>query len=387
MLKWVRSQRPRHLFAAAFALLVIALLYVARRALLPFVLGTALAYILLPLTNFLNSFLPVQYRRKDLLRGLTVLAVYALVLALIVGVLAFVIPPIADQVQFMAQHLPSLAKKVYSAIPSFVQEWLDRYQAVPDNIQAALQRGIESVVQMLVTAIQTGVFKTVSIVFSTLSFVLGLVVVPLWMFYLLRDQSEMHIWFYRYLPLAYREDVANIVELVDQAMSAYLRGRLILGLSMATMTAIALSLLGVDFALVLGTLMGLMEIIPLLGPVLGAIPIFLVTLASAPSQLLWVLLFIVAAQQFIDYVLVPQVARGTVGLHPALVMLAIVVGSEVGGVWGVLLSVPLTAAALNAARYLLLRVSEAPLSPQEAIARFNNRPPHVRPADQGQAGG
>jgi predicted PurR-regulated permease PerM len=387
MLKWVRSQRPRHLFAAAFALLVVALLYVARRALLPFVLGTALAYILLPLTNFLNSLLPVRYRRKGLLRGLTVLAVYALVLALIVGVLAFVIPPIADQVQFMAQRLPTLAKKVYDAIPSFVQQWLDRYQAVPDNLQAALQRGIESVVQTLVTAIQTGVFKTVSIVFSTLSFVLGLVVVPLWMFFVLRDQPEMRIWFYRYVPPAYREDVANIVELVDQTMSAYLRGRLILGLSMATMTTIALSLLGVDFALVLGTLMGLLEIIPLLGPVLGAIPIFLVTLASAPSQLLWVLLCIVAAQQFIDYVLVPQVARGTVGLHPALVMLAIVVGSEVGGVWGVLLSVPLTAAALNVARYLLLRVSEAPLSPQEARARFNNHPPHARPANQGQSGG
>lgn len=387
MLKWVRSQRPRHLFAAAFALLVVALLYVARRALLPFVLGTVLAYILLPLTNFLNSFLPVQYRQRDLARGLTVLAVYALVLALIVGMLAFVIPPIADQVQFMAQRLPSLAKKAYDAIPSFVQQWLDRYQAVPDNLQAALQRGIESIVQTLFTAIQTGVFKTFNIVFSTLSFVLGLIVVPLWMFYVLRDQPEMRIRFYRYVPPAYREDVANIVELVDQAMSMYLRGRLILGLSMATMTTIALSLLGVDFALVLGTLMGLMEIVPLLGPVLGAIPILLVTLASAPSQLLWVLLLIVVAQQFIDYVLVPQVARGTVGLHPALVVLAIVVGSEVGGVWGVLLSVPLTAAALNVARYLLLRVSEAPLSPQEAMARFNNHPPHVRLTNQGQAGG
>jgi predicted PurR-regulated permease PerM len=296
-----------------------------------------------------------------------------LVLALIVGVLAFVIPPIADQIGFMTQQLPELVKKVYSTAPAFVQDWLARYQAAPQDIQTALQRGISSMLQTLITTLQTGVFKTVSIVFTTLSFVLGLLVIPLWMFFLLRDQPELHLGFHRLVPAKYQEDADVLVGLMDRIMSSYLRGRLILGLSMAIMATAGLLLLGVNFALLLGTVMGLFEIVPLIGPILGAAPIVVVTLATSPSRLLWVILLIMALQQIIDYLLVPQVARGTVGLHPALVMLVIVIGSEIAGVWGVILSVPITAVVRDVTRYLLLRLSDKPVSPQDAIARLDVR--------------
>ena len=373
MMDWLRAQRPKNILLAGLGLLVMALFYVARRALLPFVLGTALAYILLPLIDVINAFLPPRYRHNALVRALTVLVVYLLVLAVIVALLAFVIPPIATQIEFLIQRLPSFAKKVYEAAPAFVQQWLDRYQAVPDNIQAALQRGMESLLQTLITAVQTGVTKSVSLVFSTLSFVLGLVVVPLWMFFLLRDQPDLQEWFYRVLPLGLRDDASSVVKIVDHALSAYLRGRLLLGLSMAIMGTAGLVLLGLDFALLLGTVMGVFEIVPLVGPILGAIPVLVVTLATTPSDLPWVLLLIVAAQQIVDYVLVPLVARDTVRLHPALVMLAIVVGSEVAGVWGVILSVPMTAIVRDVARYLMLRVSETPLQPGDALGRVMAR--------------
>ena len=373
MMDWLRAQRPKNILLAGLGLLVMALFYVARRALLPFVLGTALAYILLPLIDVINAFLPPRYRHNALVRALTVLAVYLLVLAVIVALLAFVIPPIATQIEFLIQRLPSFAKKLYEAAPAFVQQWLDRYQAVPENIQAALQRGMESLLQTLITAVQTGVTKSVSLVFSTLSFVLGLVVVPLWMFFLLRDQPHLQEWFYRVLPLGLRDDASSVVKIVDNALSAYLRGRLLLGLSMAIMGTAGLILLGLDFALLLGTVMGVFEIVPLVGPILGAIPVLVVTLATSPSNLPWVLLLIVAAQQIVDYVLVPLVARDTVRLHPALVMLVIVVGSDVAGVWGVVLSVPMTAIVRDVARYLVLRVSETPLQPGDALGRVMAR--------------
>ena len=373
MMDWLRAQRPKNILLAGLGLLVMVLFYVARRALLPFVLGTALAYILLPLIDVINAFLPPRYRHNALVRALTVLAVYLLVLAVIVALLAFVIPPIATQIEFLIQRLPSFAKKLYEAAPAFVQQWLDRYQAVPENIQAALQRGMESLLQTLITAVQTGVTKSVSLVFSTLSFVLGLVVVPLWMFFLLRDQPHLQEWFYRVLPLGLRDDASSVVKIVDNALSAYLRGRLLLGLSMAIMGTAGLILLGLDFALLLGTVMGVFEIVPLVGPILGAIPVLVVTLATSPSNLPWVLLLIVAAQQIVDYVLVPLVARDTVRLHPALVMLVIVVGSDVAGVWGVVLSVPMTAIVRDVARYLVLRVSETPLQPGDALGQVMAR--------------
>jgi predicted PurR-regulated permease PerM len=373
LINWVKAKRPRDVLVAGLVFLAGLFLYAARRALVPFLVATMLTYVLHPLVEWLTSFLPVRYRRRAGWRGLTVLICYMLVLALVFGVLAFVIPPIGAQVEFLVQRLPSFARTVYRTVPGFVQRWLDRYQDVPENIQAALQRGMETIVQTLVSTVQSGVAKTVALVFSTLSFVLGLVVVPLWMFYLLRDQPNLSAWYRRAVPLGLREDAINIVAIVDQVLSSYLRSRLLLGLSMGIMSTVGLLFLRVDFALLLGTMMGAFEIVPLVGPILGAIPILLVTLATAPSNLLWVILLVLSARQIVDYLLLPQVARGAFKIHPALVMLVVIVGSEVAGVWGLILSVPIAAVVRDVARYAVLRLSEKPMSPQEAIEHLRTQ--------------
>ncbi len=373
-MNWTSTQRARALVALGVLLLVAVPLYMARRALLPFVLGAALVYILLPLTNFLNSALPASWRRRGLWRSLSVLAVYVLVIAAIVGLLGFVIPPIGAQVGFLAQRLPEFARNVYTGAPEIVRVWMDEYnQIVPESIRAAIQRSVEGTIQSLISTIQTGIFKSIGVVFSTLSFVLGLLVVPFWMFYVLRDQPQIGAWFSQLVPEAYREDMASVVTLMDAALGAYLRGRIILGFCMAVMCTVGLLVIRIDFALLLGTIAGVFEIVPVIGIIIGAIPIMLVTLATSPSQLLWVILLIVAAQQIVDYLLLPLVARGTVGLHPALVMLVIVVGSEVAGVWGVLLGVPVAAAIRDVAHYVSLRLSEQPLPPRQAVTRVNAR--------------
>jgi len=142
---------------------------------------------------------------------------------------------------------------------------------------------------------------------------------------------------------------------------------------MTIMATTGLSLLGLDFALLLGTIMGVFEIVPLVGPMLGALPTLVVTLAASPSDLLAVLLLIVAAHVIVHHFIRPRLASDEVKVHPALVMLAIVVGSELAGLWGVLLSVPLTAIGRDLTRYLALRVSEDPLEPEEALARVLTR--------------
>jgi predicted PurR-regulated permease PerM len=213
----------------------------------------------------------------------------------------------------------------------------------------------------------------VNLVFTTLSFVVGLLLVPLWMFYVLRDQPEMSATFYRLIPPAYREDARHMIMVLDSLLGSYLRGQLILCLSVGIMTTIGLTILGVDLALLLGTLAGIFEVVPVLGPILGAIPAILVTLAASPSNLLWVIALAFAVQQIENYVLVPQIARGSIQVPPALAILVLIVGSEVGGVLGAILSLPLTATVRDIAHYLYLRLSDEPLSPQEAVFRVRGR--------------
>jgi len=374
MLNWTRAQRARALVTLSLILLITALLYMARNALLPFILGAVCVYIVSPLINLLDSLMPPAVRKRRLSRSLSVLMVYILAIVLFLAFLRFVIPPIATQVGSLMQLLPDFARKVYSATPAIVQEWWNKYnEVVPEHIRLALQGGIENTIQSLIAALQTGVFKTLDVVFSTISFILGLVIVPFWTFYVLRDQPELGSLFYGLIPPAYREDVRNIHTLIDAVLAAYLRGQLILCFSIAIMTTTGLLIMGIDLALLLGTIAGIFEIVPLLGPVLGAIPAILVTLATTPSKVLGVILLAFAVQQVENYLLVPQITRGTVRLHPALVMLILVIGSAAAGIWGIILGVPATAVVRDIARYLYLRLADDPLPPQEALAHVRAR--------------
>jgi len=370
-----RAQRARTVLTAILLLLVAGLLYTARRALMPLALGTVFAYIMLPFINWLDAHMRPALRKRRALRSLLVMIVYLLTVTVLVVSLASIIPPIVAQMEVLARRLPGIAATVYRAAPEVVQGWLDTYnQIVPETVRVAVQRSIESTVQSLADTVQAGVLKGVNLVFTTLSFVVGLLVVPLWMFYVLRDQPEMSATFYRLLPPSAREDARHMVLILDSLLGSYLRGQLVLCLSVGIMTTVGLTFLGVDLALLLGTLAGIFEIVPVLGPILGAIPAILVTLAASPANLLWVVVLAFAVQQVENYVLVPQIAHGTVRIPPALSILVLIVGSEVGGVLGAILSLPLTAVVRDIAHYLYLRLSDQPLTPEEAVARVRSGP-------------
>lgn len=365
------SQRRRGMIAGSVALLGAALLYLARRALLPFVLGAFLAYLVAPVVNGIDKRLPAPLRGRRSWRGLVVIAVYTLSVTGLVLSLAWIVPPIGAEVGGLVQRLPELGRKIYEAAPDTLQTALETYrETVPPEIQQVVDRNLQNVIPSLLSVLQSGVSRTLDIALSTLSFVLGLVVVPLWMFFILRDQYDMTATIYALVPAVLRDDVRNILMLWDAILGAYLRGQVLLCVSVGAMFTAGLLFLRIDFALLLGTIAGILEVVPVLGPVLGAIPALLVALATSPSNVIWVVVLALAVQQLENLFLVPQVQGMTVRLHPAIVMLALVVGSEVAGVAGVILSVPLTAMFRDVVSYLCLRLADRPLSPAEALAQM-----------------
>jgi len=374
MADWSDRQKTRTIITAAVLVLALIVLYLARTALLPFILGTLLVYILLPIIDWLDAQLQVLFHHGRLARTAAVLILYLLLLAGLMVLLAYVIPPIATQISRLVQGLPQLVEQAYRAVPDNVQVWLDTYnQLVPQDIRLAIERSFQDRLQALFEALQSGVFKSFGVLFSTVSFVLGFVIVPLWMFYLLRDQPEIEVAMFRLVPAAYREDARSVRVLVDDVLGSYLRGQVILSFSVALMSYLAFEMLRLDFALLLSTLVGIFEIIPILGPVLGAIPAIIVASATAPEKVLWVVVIAFAVQQIENNLLLPLVAGGTVKLHPGLVMVALVVGGAIGGFTGLVLSVPLTAIVRDLAYYLYLRLSDDPLLPEEALARVRSR--------------
>jgi predicted PurR-regulated permease PerM len=218
--------------------------------------------------------------------------------------------------------------------------------------------------------LQDGLVATLTTVFSTISFIIGLVVIPFWLFYILHDESQVKEGVIQALPRQLRADVLCMARLIDDVLSAYIRGQLLLCFFVGGMATVALAIIGVPFALVLGLIAGIFEALPYVGPILGAVPAIVVAVLSNPGSALWVAIVFFAIQQVENLILVPRIAGKSVKLHPAMVMVVLVIGNELAGFLGMLIAVPITAVLRDVFKYLYLRFLDEPLTPEEAMTNI-----------------
>ncbi|MHB1296723.1 MAG: AI-2E family transporter [Anaerolineae bacterium] len=366
MIPWYQSpnQRYRVLLVGVLLLIVLVVLWVAWTALLPFFLGTILAYLLLPIVNLIDRRTQPLFRRRSVSRPFAIFIVYIIGLALVAGVLAFLVPTVADQAGALVEAAPAYWERLVSFLGEDVATFLE---GIPPEIQETVNANIQRALAGLVDALQTGLLLTISSLTQTITFVIGLVIVPFWLFLVLNDSDRLSRGFYELVPEKARRDVQNILTIIDELLSSYVRGQALLAVIVGVSVTIALMILGVDLALLLGTVAGLFEVIPILGPWLGAIPAVLIALLANPMQALWVAVAFFAIQQIENALLVPRIAGNSVRFHPALVMVIVIVGSEAGGFWGLLLAVPLAAMLRDVFQYLYLRTTERGATPNMAL--------------------
>ncbi len=363
------ARQKRVILWVVVGLLVAGLLWAARTVLIPYGLGLVLAYLLLPLVNFLDDHLPAKLHDWGMARPLSIILTYLLVIALLAGVVAFVVPIVAEQVDVLIENWPRLTERV----GEWSEQGLGWYaETIPDEWQQTIETNLKNLLDDVVTAIQNGLVATVRTVSSTVGFVIGLVVIPFWLFYILHDESQVKDGVLRALPRQLRGDVQCVARLIDDVLSAYIRGQLILVLFVGGMATIALFIIGTDFALVLGIIAGLFEILPYVGPILGAIPAVLVALLSDPISAIWVAGAFFVIQQVENLILVPRISGESVQLHPAVVMVVLVMGNELAGFLGMLIAVPVAAIIRDVFKYVYLRLLDDPLEPEEAITSIRS---------------
>jgi predicted PurR-regulated permease PerM len=243
---------------------------------------------------------------------------------------------------------------------------------IPADWQLTIETNLKNLIDDALNALQTGPVATITTVSGTMSFFLGLVVIPFWLFYVLQDESRVTKGVLQALHPELRPDVQRLATLIANVLSAYVRGQLILCLFVGVLATLALSIIGVPFAPVLGLIAGIFEVLPNIGPFLGAIPAILIAVATDPISAIWVALAFFAIQMIENLILVPRISGQSVKLHPALVMLVLVVGGQLAGLWGMLIAVPVTAIIRDVFLYLYLRLLDDRLSPDEAMARLRS---------------
>ena len=369
------ARRKRALLVAVLLLLILSVLVTAWTALLPFFLGSILAYLLLPVVDLLDRRAPGFLKRVRWSRPLAILIVYVAGIGLIAGTLAYFVPAVGSQGQvFTEEVLPNYFVRVQAILTYDFGALLAR---IPPEIQTTVNASLEKAVATLLAAIQRGIEVTINTVSQTISFIIGMVIIPFWLIYILNDQAKLRAGISSLIPEHSREDVSCIITLVDDLLSAYIRGQLLLCLLVGLMATSALLILRVDLAVLLGTFAGVFEIIPILGPYLGSIPAVLIALLKRPILALWVALAFFLIQQLENIFLVPRIAGRAVRFHPAVVMIIVVVGSQVAGLLGILVAVPVAAVTRDIFKYLYLRTSEQGISPQMALESVRSRKSNV----------
>ena len=337
----VINRRHLHLLAA-FAIVVVTLvvLYLLGTVLLTLGLSVVLAYVLLPLAKLLERVFPWRRGRPGLSRGIAVAVIFLFILGILAGILALVIPPTVEQARQFAEDFPGFLESARTT----VEGWVARYaETIPVEVRDRIEETIAGGGSIVGDAAWQVASQTLQVVSGSFAVILGLATAPVLVFYLMKDSSAIRASIYSPFPEALRPHLREALNIADRTIGGYIRGQITLGLIVGVVVTVGLLLLGVPFSFVLGIVAGLTELVPIIGPWIGGAAGVLVTLATAPEKLPWVILFYIAVQMLENTLLVPRVQGDTLKLHPVAVIVVIVLASNFFGLWGVILGPPLVA--------------------------------------------
>jgi predicted PurR-regulated permease PerM len=307
-------------------LLAFAFLYLVRDVLMLLFAALFLAALMHPAARF--------FAARKVPKGVTVIILYVILFAFSVLVFGLLLPPLIDQSSSLLTSISSSWATLLNGV-HWLQDLSSRY-GLSNNLQDGIQW-----IEGYVSHAAGGVFSTVTNVFLG---VVELIIVLVMAYYMVVQENEARNMFHNFVPDEYKEISATILKRVEEKIGRWLLGQLSLCLVIGAMYFVGLSVIGVKAALVLAVFGGFCELIPYLGPILGAMPALLFALTESPFKALLCLVVIIIIQQFEGHIIVPKVMQKAVGLNPLVSIVALLVGAELFGIVGALLAIPVATA-------------------------------------------
>lgn len=272
-------------------------------------------------------------------RVVSVIGLYIACFLLFAGVLTVFVPPLVQQSVRLADQLPEKLQQL-SAFSDFGS--LDAVATqlglqLPDTLG---NTALYSRIQQFVTSLSGGVINAASSIFGgAFSFILILVL----SFYLSVQKTGVEEFIKLVVPVAHEPYALDLWRRSQQKIGKWLQGQLLLGFMMGVFTYLLLAVFGIPYAMVLAAFMVVAELVPIVGPVLAAIPAIVLGFLDSTSTGIAVSVIYIVLNQFENHLLYPLVVKKVVGLPPLLVIIALIIGGQLGGFIGVLLSIPIAA--------------------------------------------
>ena len=298
------------------------------------IISIVLAYLFNPIINY--------FEKHNISRGFGVFIVYIIIIGIIFILSFLVIPKTGREIKRFINVIPLYFEK----LSKFMDKLYTKYYVNIDNMPSIFQ-GIEDIIFKNINNIENIVITSVSRFFegliSTFSKVISLILIPILTFYFLKDKEYFKTKLYLTVPKKNRKEVKELFLEIDRALGQFIRGRLLLALYVGVATTILLLVLKIDFAIIIGILTGIADIIPYFGPFIGFLPAMFFALLSSPIKALWVGVLFIGIQWVENNVLAPKIIGESTGIHPVTVLLALIIGGGVFGIMGMIFSIPAVA--------------------------------------------
>ncbi len=312
------------IFKVIFIILGFVFLYLLKDVLIILFLAIIIASAVGPFADWLEH--------KKIPRLLGVLVLYLIVFGLVVFFLSLVIPFVSSEINQLTKALPGFVSNLSGALEKAQQTTSSRYFDFFSEIQNLL----DSFSQYLQVSSQSGLNFIIGIFGGVLSF-LAVIIIS---FYLSVMREGITGFIGSILPERYEEYAISLWKRSEKKVGRWLQGQFLLALSVGLIVFVGASLFNLKYALLLGIIAMILEVVPMVGPVISAIPGVVLAFSQSPTLGMWVLVFYVVVQQVEGHVLTPLILGRTIGLNPIVVIISLLIGGKLAGVLGILLAVP-----------------------------------------------
>jgi predicted PurR-regulated permease PerM len=327
----------RGIILAVAAAVALALLWLLKSALTPLAVAFVFAYLLDPLID--------RFEARKIPRSVAVLFLVAISGAVALVTAFFLLPKLLQEIAHLAEQLPGYLDSALAAISPRFESWFGI--TVPSSIREGLESLQSRGASVPLESLRRLIEQAARSVTGTLGSLIGLLMIPVITYYALIEFDNIKVWFIKLIPVPYQEAVEAKVSMINVLVAGFIRGQLIVAVLLGILYAIGFSFIGIDMAIGIGMVAGMLGIIPYVGSVvaLGLAAGLCLLEYGVGLHLLFVVGWYALIQTLEGLLLTPRIVGQSVGIHPVAVIVGLLIGGDLLGFLGLIVAVPVTAIA------------------------------------------
>jgi sporulation integral membrane protein YtvI len=319
----------RWIFIGTCLLSAMLLLFKVRTILGPFFLAFILAYLLNPLVEALE--------RHKISRKGSILIVFCLILVVVFIIIFLILPTLYNELGKLAVILPNTIQNFTERVDGLREQF--KATGLPNRVALVLDQHLGQGEEIIANRLNIFLTNLPQALSSATLYILS----PVMAIYFLADWKGIGVHFFRIIPQRWRMEWRRLWQDINHVIRQFVRGNLVVAVIVGILSGIGVKLVGMEYALLIGLICGIFDLIPYFGPLIGAVPTVLLALTKSPGMAVKVALIIIIVQQLEGNIISPKLMGDSVGLHPLWIVFALLAGGELAGFWGMFLAVPVAA--------------------------------------------